>query len=56
MKLVGLAVCPADAIPEIKQIAHYISPLGGGQGCVRDILEQALKLQGLWMDAEGHIW
>jgi 3-deoxy-D-manno-octulosonate 8-phosphate phosphatase (KDO 8-P phosphatase) len=56
MKEVGLAVCPSDAIPEIKQIAHYISPLGGGKGCVRDILEQALKLNGMWMDADGHIW
>jgi 3-deoxy-D-manno-octulosonate 8-phosphate phosphatase (KDO 8-P phosphatase) len=56
MKEVGLAVCPSDAIPEIKQIAHYISPLGGGKGCVRDILEQALKLNGMWMDSDGHIW
>lgn len=56
MKEVGLAACPADAIPEIKEVSLYISPYNGGEGCVRDVLEQALKLKGLWMDAEGHIW
>jgi 3-deoxy-D-manno-octulosonate 8-phosphate phosphatase (KDO 8-P phosphatase) len=35
MKLAGLAVCPADAIEEIKAISHYISPKNGGEGCVR---------------------
>lgn len=56
MKRVGLAVCPADAAYEIRNIAHYVSPKEGGKGCVRDVLEQAMKIKGLWMDAEGHIW
>ena len=56
MKHVGLACCPADAANEIKNISHYISPVSGGHGCVRDILEQALKVKGLWMDAESMIW
>ena len=38
-----------DAAPEIKQIARYISPFGGGQGCGRDIIEQILRTQGKWM-------
>ncbi|WP_395626901.1 KdsC family phosphatase, partial [Daejeonella sp.] len=42
MKLVGLAVCPADAVEEIKAISHYISPKNGGEGCVRDIVEKVL--------------
>lgn len=50
MQKVGLATCPADAAEEIKAIAAYISPKNGGQGCVRDILEKVLKVQGLWMD------
>lgn len=50
MKLVGLAVCPADAIEEIKAISHYISPKKGGEGCVRDIIEKVLKIQNLWYD------
>lgn len=56
MKKVGLACCPSDAAQEIRSIAHYISPYEGGKGCVRDILEQALKIKGLWMTDEGHIW
>lgn len=50
MKLVGLAVCPADAIEEIKAISHYISPKNGGEGCVRDIIEKVMKIQNLWYE------
>ncbi len=49
MKLVGLAVCPADAVPEIKAISHYVSDKDGGEGCGRDVIEQVLKSQGKWM-------
>jgi len=56
MQECGLATCPADATPEIKSVSDYISPYGGGRGCVRDILEQALKVQGKWMDDEGKVW
>ena len=48
MQLTGLPCCPADAAPEIKQISHYISPIGGGKGCVRDVIEKVLKLNGHW--------
>ena len=45
----GLSCCPADAAPEIKSVCKYISHKNGGQGCVRDIVEQVLKAQNLWM-------
>ena len=48
MKEVGLSSCPQDAAIEIKSIADYISHKNGGQGCVRDIIEQTLKAQGKW--------
>lgn len=48
MKLVGLACCPADAVAEIKEISHYVSPSTGGEGCVRDVIEKVLKLNGHW--------
>lgn len=48
MRRVGLAVCPQDAAEEIKAVAHYVSPVNGGQGCVREILEQLLKIKNLW--------
>jgi 3-deoxy-D-manno-octulosonate 8-phosphate phosphatase (KDO 8-P phosphatase) len=48
MQYVGLACAPSDAAPEIKHIAAYISSFGGGQGCVRDVIEKVLKLNGQW--------
>ena len=49
MQVVGLPVCPADAAPEIKAISKYVSPMNGGQGAARDVIEQVLKAQGKWM-------
>lgn len=49
MKRVGLAVAPADACPDVKAIARYISPCRGGYGVARDLLEQILRAQGQWM-------
>ena len=43
MKICGVPCCPADAAPEIKTIARYISHVNGGQGCGRDVIEQVLK-------------
>lgn len=48
MKLVGLACCPKDAVPEIQQISNYVSRKKGGKGCVRDVIEQVLKVQEKW--------
>ncbi len=44
----ALACCPQDAVHEVKAVCDYISPLPGGAGCVRDVLEKVLKLQGKW--------
>jgi len=54
MKVVGIAACPSDAVEEIKNIAHYISPKAGGNGAVRDIIEKVLKIQGKW-SLDNHI-
>ena len=48
MKLVGLPTCPKDAVPEIQNISKYISQKRGGKGCVRDVIEQVLKVQDKW--------
>ena len=56
MQKVALAACPADAVPEIKEISHYISPYKGGQGCVRDIVEQTLKVQNKWLQNGATHW
>jgi len=48
MKMCGLPCCPADAAPEVKAAAEYISNRNGGEGCIRDIIEQVMKIQGKW--------
>ncbi|MCE1198006.1 MAG: HAD-IIIA family hydrolase [Marinilabiliales bacterium] len=56
MRRVGLPVCPNDAAPEIKEISAYISPRNGGEGCVRDVIEQVLRAQGKWSHPEEIRW
>ncbi|MDB5031228.1 HAD hydrolase family protein [Mucilaginibacter sp.] len=56
MKLAGLPVCPADAVEEIKAVSQYVSPLGGGKGCARDVIEKVLKVQDKWMSEESYSW
>ena len=56
MKMVGLPVAPADAAPEIKSIAKYISLKKGGDGIARDVIEQTMKAQGHWMSDEAFGW
>jgi 3-deoxy-D-manno-octulosonate 8-phosphate phosphatase (KDO 8-P phosphatase) len=46
----GVSSCPADAAEEIKSVSKYISHFNGGKGCVRDVIEQVLKVQGKWMN------
>lgn len=52
MKAVGVPVCPNDAVPEIKTISKYISHKNGGEGCVRDVIEQTLRAQNRWFTSE----
>src|SRR3954467_10005290 len=56
MQLVGLPTCPADAAEEIKEVSLYVSPQTGGRGCVRDVIEKVLKVQGKWMTEESYSW
>jgi 3-deoxy-D-manno-octulosonate 8-phosphate phosphatase (KDO 8-P phosphatase) len=50
MQVVGLATCPQDAVPEVKAVSTYIFHKDGGTGCVRDVIEQVLKVRGDWMN------
>ena len=49
MKKIGVPCCPNDAVPDVKRISIYISKKNGGQGCVRDIIEQTLRVQNKWL-------
>jgi 3-deoxy-D-manno-octulosonate 8-phosphate phosphatase (KDO 8-P phosphatase) len=48
LSAVGLPCCPADAVSEVKEAVQYISPLKGGDACVRDVIEKVLKLNDHW--------
>lgn len=54
LQAVGLSCCPADAVREVRDAVHYISPLKGGEACVRDVIEKVLKLNGHW-DYSEHV-
>lgn len=57
LRAAGLPCCPYDACGEVRMTAAYISPLAGGYGCGRDVLEQVLKAQGQWMnDTQAFGW
>jgi 3-deoxy-D-manno-octulosonate 8-phosphate phosphatase (KDO 8-P phosphatase) len=56
MNNVGVACCPADAAIEIKSISDYISDMKGGEGCVRDIIEQVMRLHDKWFKDDAFHW
>ncbi len=56
MERAGVATCPQDAAVEIKAISDYQSPYNGGRHCVRDVIEQTLRVQGKWFNDEAHHW
>ena len=54
MREVGIPVCPADAAAEVIEASRYVSEFRGGEGAVRDIVEQVLRARGDWAkNSEG---
>ncbi len=49
MQNVAISCCPADSAIDVLKIANYISTKNGGKGCVRDVIEKVMKLQGKWV-------
>lgn len=56
LKIVGVATCPQDAAVEIKSICHYQSPFDGGRHCVRDVIEQTMRVQEKWFTVGSFEW
>ena len=48
LKECGLPSAPSDAVTEVREVCDYISLYPGGKCCVRDIIEQTLKIHGKW--------
>lgn len=56
MALASFIACPADSCKEVKEIAHYVSPIKGGYGAVRDIIEFMLRSSEKWNDAVKNVY
>ncbi|MFV0366300.1 MAG: KdsC family phosphatase [Mangrovibacterium sp.] len=56
MEMVGFPCCPKDACDEVKAVASYISPKKGGRGCARDVIEQVMRAQGIWLNDNAFTW
>lgn len=56
LQRVGVSTCPQDAVIDIKSIVDYQSPYNGGQTCVRDVIEQTLRVQGKWLSDLAFEW
>lgn len=54
LRFAGLPVCPYDACWEVKNESRYISPITGGYGAVRDLIEQVMKAHSLWLPDSDH--
>jgi 3-deoxy-D-manno-octulosonate 8-phosphate phosphatase (KDO 8-P phosphatase) len=50
MRRVGLGIATANARPEVKRIAHYVTAASGGSGAIREVAELLLQAQGHWSD------
>ncbi len=48
MSLAGYAAAPADAAAEARAVADFVTPAGGGEGAVRQAIEDLLEREGLW--------
>mgnify|MGYP005696367717 CR=1 FL=1 len=49
MEKVGVSTCPQDAVPDVKRVVDYVSHKKGGDGCVREIVEQVMRVQDKWV-------
>lgn len=47
LRKVGLAVAPANARPQVKAMAHYVTPNPGGHGAGRDAIDLLLEARGI---------
>jgi 3-deoxy-D-manno-octulosonate 8-phosphate phosphatase (KDO 8-P phosphatase) len=56
MQRIGVPTCPSDSAPEIRDISVYISDRKGGEGAVRDVIEQVMRVHGHWFSKEGFVW
>jgi 3-deoxy-D-manno-octulosonate 8-phosphate phosphatase (KDO 8-P phosphatase) len=54
LRCAGFAVAVADARPEVKAAADYVTRAPGGHGAIREVAEMILKAQGKWNSIVAH--
>ena len=54
--LVGVSTCPSDACIDVLKAVDYPSRFAGGKGCVRDVIEQTLRVQDNWLKEQAYEW
>jgi 3-deoxy-D-manno-octulosonate 8-phosphate phosphatase (KDO 8-P phosphatase) len=48
LRRVGFSAVPGDGLPEVQNVAHYVTSCGGGRGAVREVCDLILKGRGFW--------
>ena len=56
LEVAGVSCCPQDAAIDVKEVVDYHSPIDGGKGCVREVIEQTLRVQGKWLSKNAFQW
>ena len=56
LKQVGVSTCPQDAAIDVRSVVDYHSPFNGGKACVRDVIEQTLRVQDNWLKDAAYQW
>ncbi len=56
LKVVGVSTCPKDSAVEVREVCDYVSHINGGKGCVRDVLEQTMRVQKKWLNDDSYSW
>lgn len=56
LQIVGVSTCPQDAAVELKAVCDYQSPYNGGRHCVRDVIEQTMRVHGKWFSKKAFEW
>ena len=56
LEVAGVSCCPQDAAIDVKEVVDYHSPVDGGKGCVREVIEQTLRVQGKWLSKNAFQW
>ena len=50
LRRAGLAIAVGDAVPEVKDVAHYTTKTLAGHGAIREAVELILKSKGIWKE------